>query len=328
MANEPLPLTYDATGRNTWMPPPVPPGTPLNMDPNSRNAITQALLAQKPGMGQTNVGGGYVINDPAYGGAPHFYRDYNFTSDPFTTGNDPNDIDYNDLIQGRVTLTGGPLQPSLSDEEVARLNAGVPQWEARGTGNAQTFMGQYPAEGTDYGRQTAGTPPTMGMMVPLPGGGMGPATQELIDSYNAPMTQEMLDNYNNALGITASVPQPAGSPGGPGGPSLYPDPLSPGFSNTGNLQDMNLAGQTPTNNNLGLGLTPSDMSGQTGAQQPPTQPYAMGGLAQQAAGGGTAVNPYQGYAPPAPMGGGNSLLQQSEQDLDQPAQGGIYSGFQ
>jgi hypothetical protein len=299
--------------------------TPLNIDTSGRNAIATALLAQQPGMGQTNVGGGYVINDPAYSGAPHFYRDYNFQSPSFTSGNDPNDIDYNDLIQGRVTITGGPyLFPEGPGMYTSQQNPG--------TGNAATYMGQYPAGEPLIGMNGPGQgyqPVPLGMEVPLQSGGTTPATQEMIDNFNSyHMTQQMQDDYNNALGITGNVPQPAGSPGGPGGPGLFPDPLHAGFSNTGNLQDQNLAGQTPTNNNLGLGLTPSDLSGQTGAPQPPAQPAAMGGLAQQAAGGGTAVNPYQGYAPPAPMGGGNPLLQQSEQDLQQPAQGGIYSGFQ
>jgi hypothetical protein len=121
-----IPFEYDATGRNTWR---------ANPDPNAntsvaRNAIAQALLNQKPGMGKTEVGQGFVINDPAYGGAPHFYRDYNFVSPPFTSGNDPFDVDYDDLIKGRVTYTNTGWTPPSAEGTNAR-NAGVPQWDAR-----------------------------------------------------------------------------------------------------------------------------------------------------------------------------------------------------
>jgi hypothetical protein len=190
--------------------------TPLNIDTSGRNLIAKALLDQKPEMGKTYVGGGYVINDPAYGGAPHFYRDYGYQTPAFAFGNDPNDIDYNDLIQGRVTITGGPYLFPDRNVPFPAPN------QSAGSPNTQTFMGQYPAAGTPYGNETAGTPAQVGSEVPLPGGGTGPMTQEMYDLYNQPLSQEMIDAYNHALGITGSVPQPAGSPGGPGGPPLTP----------------------------------------------------------------------------------------------------------
>jgi hypothetical protein len=299
-------------------------------------------------MGQTNVGGGYVINDPAYGGAPHFYRDYNFQTPAFTSGNDPNDIDYNDLIQGRVTFTNGPRPPSYTDAEVAAFNAGVPQYEARGSGNAQTFMGQYPAAGTPYGNASAGTPAQVGSQVPLPGGGMGPMTQEMYDLYNQPLSQEMIDAYNNALGITGSVPQPAGSPGGPGGPPLTPLGPAP----TGGMpyipsagdpfQGANVTGQTPADQGTPYIPSASDPF-QAAGSMPPSPggggPYA-GGSMSPGDGGPFAGDRFDydvgGLNPYAPdVGGqqqqslmGNPYLQQAEENQNpQQPQGGLYSGL-
>jgi len=129
-----------------------------NPDPNAntsvaRNAIAQALLNQKPDMGKTEVGQGYVINDPAYGGAPHFYRDYNFVSPPFTSGNDPFDVDYDDLIKGRVTYTNTGWTPPSAEGTNAR-NAGYSQWDAR-VGRPGMFN---PADVT----LPQGVPPTSG----------------------------------------------------------------------------------------------------------------------------------------------------------------------
>lgn len=250
----------------------------INQTSVGRNAIAQALIDQKPGMGQTNVGGGYVINDPAYGGAPHFYRDYNFQSPPFKFGNDPNDVDYDDLIQGRVTYTNAPFYTDPN--------------AVYGTPN-----------------QSAGGPDLL-----HPG---------FSNTGN-------LEDQNIALAATPTSYQPYSGPpqaspweaSGGGSPLLQP-----GFSNTGNPADQAMAD-----------LTASDLGGQAGVAPPPVQPAAMGAASGPVAGlpqsaglgfdqGGTAANPYQGYQPPGPMGAVNPLLQQSEQDMQQPVKGGIYSEF-